>query len=195
MSVETVDHLLAGPAGPPPSRGSAPSSGRYDVFNDRAMTASDELAYRTALDAQRIANNAHTAQDRINQYLVEIHKKFAIPFACIIFVLIGAPLAVRFPRGGVGMVIATSLAIFGIYYTSLIGGEKLADNGTIAPFWGPWAPNLLFGLIAAWALSRIGRETASSRGGGLDDLWVAVRGVFAGRFLRRRRSTDRVAAT
>jgi lipopolysaccharide export system permease protein len=55
-------------------------------------------------------------QDRMNQYLVELHKKFAIPFACIIFVLIGAPLAVRFPRGGVGMVIAASLTIFGIYY-------------------------------------------------------------------------------
>lgn len=195
ISVDALDRLLAGPAAGPRLRGEPPSAGRYDVFGGQETVGSDELAYRTALEARRIASNAQTAQDRINQYQVEIHKKFAIPFACIIFVLIGAPLAVRFPRGGVGMVIASSLAIFGIYYTSLIGGEKLADNGIVAPFWGPWAPNLLFGALAVWALSRIGRETATSRGGGLDDFWVAVRGIFAGRFLRRRRSTDRVAAT
>jgi lipopolysaccharide export system permease protein len=118
---------------------------------------------------------------------VEYHKKFAIPFACIIFVLIGAPLAVRFPRGGVGMVIASSFTIFGIYYMSLIGGESLGDRGTSStPFWGPWAPNLLFGAIALWALSRIGRETATSRGGGWDDLWLTVRGAIRG-VLRRRR--------
>lgn len=195
ISEDALDRLLAGPAAGPPLRNEPPSAGRYDVFDGPGLIGSDELAYRTALEARRIANNAQTAQDRINQYQVEIHKKFAIPFACIIFVLVGAPLAVRFPRGGVGMVIAASLGIFGIYYTSLIGGESLADNGMIAPFWGPWAPNLLFGALAVWALSRIGRETASARGGALDDLWVAVRGIFAGRFLRRRRSTDRVTAT
>lgn len=194
ISKAAVDRALAGPAAGI-YVGFAPSSGRYDVMNARVTESGDEQAYRTALDAQRIASNAKTIQDRINQYQVEIHKKFAIPFACIIFVLIGAPLAVRFPRGGVGMVIAASLTIFGIYYMSLIGGESLGDRGTIAPFWGPWAPNLLFGAIAVWILSRIGRETATSRGGGWDDVWVGVRGLFAGRFLRRRRTTDKVTAS
>jgi lipopolysaccharide export system permease protein len=192
LSAEAVDRLLAGPAatrviGDPPSAG---REARYDMMGRRELGSSDELTYRTALDAQRIANNAQTLKDRIAQYRVEIHKKFAIPFACIIFVLIGAPLAVRFPRGGVGMVIAASLAIFGIYYMSLIGGEKLADRGVIAPFWGPWAPNLLFGAISIWALSRIGRETATTRGGGLEDIWIGIRTLFTGAFLRRRRTTD-----
>ena len=196
ISMDALERLLAGPAAAPSVGRDPPSAGSYDVFSGgRDLAVADEFVYRFALDAQRIANNARTAQDRINQYQVEVHKKFAIPFACIIFVLIGAPLAVRFPRGGVGMVIAASLTIFGIYYTSLIGGEKLADSGAIAPFWGPWAPNLVFGAIAVWALSRIGRETASSRGGGLDEMWVALRGWIAGGFLRRRRSTDRVTAT
>lgn len=200
INSNTFERMLAGPAGahlpvgPAPSTGQYDATGSFDALDRRVGTSADELAYRAALDARRIANNAKTLDDRINQYQVEIHKKFAIPFACIIFVLIGAPLAVRFPRGGVGMVIAASLTIFGIYYVSLIGGEKLADRGTIAPFWGPWAPNLLFGSLALWSLSRMGRETATTRGGGLDDLWVALRGIFTGRFFRRRRSTDRRAA-
>jgi lipopolysaccharide export system permease protein len=194
--------LLAGPERPntdlPPSAGLGLGVSDITDMQERrrrtAISDADDLMYRAAIEAQRIANNASTEQDRMNQYLVELHKKFAIPFACIIFVLIGAPLAVRFPRGGVGMVIAASLAIFGIYYTSLIGGESLGDRGTIAPFWGPWAPNLLFGLLALAALSRIGRETATSRGGGIDDIWIGVRTFFTGRWLRRRRSADRAGA-
>jgi lipopolysaccharide export system permease protein len=190
--------VLAGPAAEA-ATGASPSAGVPEGFERRAFArpsisfGNDPLAYQAALDAQRLANNQQTIQDRINQFQVEYHKKYAIPFACIIFVLIGAPLAVRFPRGGVGMVIAASFTIFGIYYMSLIGGESLGDRGVIQPFWGPWAPNLLFGILALWALSRIGRETATSRGGGWDDLWLTVRGMAIGigrRVLRRRRRQE-----
>jgi lipopolysaccharide export system permease protein len=188
-----ISRVLAGPEAvdelPPPSAGGM--SGvvdRRSFMRPDIMFGSDFVAYQAAIEAQRLANNREYIQTRINQYLVEYHKKYAIPFACIIFVLIGAPLAVRFPRGGVGMVIASSFAIFGIYYMSLIGGESLGDRGVISPFWGPWAPNLLFGAIALFTLSRIGRETATSRGGGWDDLWLAVRGAFTPRRRARRAS-------
>src|SRR5690606_3608774 len=146
LSLSGVERALAGPAWRPKGQFTPPSAARYELVGEsRPSESTDEWAYRMALDARRIANNAKMLEDRINAFRVEIHKKFAIPFACILFVLLAAPLAVRFPRGGVGMVIAASLAIFGIYYMSLIGGESLGDRGTIAPFWGPWAPNLLFG--------------------------------------------------
>jgi lipopolysaccharide export system permease protein len=165
-----IDGIVNGPDARPSLGfdGPAYALDRYDPRMYRqgstVMEGSDELVYRATLEAQRLANNARTLTDIRNQYSVEYHKKFAIPFACIIFVLIGAPLALRFPRGGVGMVIAASFAIFGIYYVSLIGGEALGDRGTIDPFWGPWAPNLFFGLIGLWTLSRIGREAAHKPG-------------------------------
>jgi lipopolysaccharide export system permease protein len=201
LHLTNIDNMLAGPSGDlpvsalmgPPSAG---GRGLYDIQlgGRRALLeGSDEMAYRVALEARRLANNEQTLQDTINQYLVEYHKKYAIAFACIIFVLIGAPLAVRFPRGGVGMVIASSFTIFGIYYMSLIGGESLGDRGVIAPFWGPWAPNLLFGAIGVWALSRMGRETATSRGGDWEDLWATLRGMATAEPLRRRRAAARAA--
>jgi lipopolysaccharide export system permease protein len=169
--------------GPPPSAGVPTYSDRYSyVGGGNIMMGTDYFIYRTALDAQRIKNNVLDQERFINEYAVEYHKKYAIAFACIIFVLIGAPLAVRFPRGGVGMVIAISLAIFGIYYVSLIGGESLGDRGRIEPFWGPWAPNLLFGAIGLYAISKLGRERGTSRGGDWEDLWLTLRGLF-----RRRR--------
>jgi lipopolysaccharide export system permease protein len=191
-----IQAVLDGPAGTlpqtlPPSAGygDVPISPR-DVMRREIVHASDDFAYRASLESQRLANSAQFTRDRMNQFEVEYHKKFAIPFACIIFVLIGAPLAVRFPRGGVGMVIAASFTIFGIYYVSLIGGESLGDRGVIRPFWGPWAPNLLFGILGLFALSRIGRETATSRGGGWGELWASLTDG-----LRRRRPARDADAT
>lgn len=186
-SLVNLERVLAGPAADAVAheleigRGPPTFARRGEVGE-----GTDPMVHRATLEARRLAGNARSAQDRINQYQVEVHKKYAIPFACIIFVLIGAPLALRFPRGGVGLVIAASFVIFAIYYMSLIGGEALGDRGVIEPFWGPWAPNLFFGILSLWALSRLGRETASSRGGGWDEVTAALGGAFS-RFLPRRR--------
>ena len=94
-----------------------------------------------------------TGLERQNRFSVEINKKFSIPAACIVFVLIGAPFAVRHPRGGMGMVVAVSFAVFCAYYVAMIGGEELADRLILSPFWAMWAPNVIFaslGLIALW---------------------------------------------
>jgi lipopolysaccharide export system permease protein len=101
---------------------------------------------------------------------VEIHKKYSIAFACIVFVLIGAPLAVRFPRGGVGMVITASVVIFAIFWASLIGGESLADRGYVSPALAMWLPNLILLPIGILMVRRISTQVATARGGGWDDL-------------------------
>jgi lipopolysaccharide export system permease protein len=94
------------------------------------------------------------------RYQVEIQKKFALAAACVIFVLFGAPIALRFPRGGVGVVIVVSVIAFGIYYVCLIGGEALADKLLLSPFWAMWAANAIFGVIGAIMLVRSQRVGA-----------------------------------
>lgn len=141
---------------------------------------------RASVELTVLASRARSLEMEENRLLVEYHKKFAIPFACIVFVILGVPLAIRFPRGGVGMVIFISLGIFGIYYMSLIGGESLGDRGVVEPFIGPWAPNILFLALSAWGLARIGRETSNARGGGWADLWLSIRQVVTRPFGRRR---------
>jgi len=96
----------------------------------------------------------------IARYQVEIQKKFALAAACVIFVLFGAPIALRFPRGGVGVVIVVSVIAFGIYYVCLIGGEALADKLLLSPFWAMWAANAIFGVIGAVMLVRSQRVGA-----------------------------------
>lgn len=121
----------------------------------------------------------------INRYDVEIQKKFALAAACFIFVLLGAPIALRFPRAGVGLTIGVSLAVFGLYYVGLIAGESLARRGMVPPFVSMWIANVVFGLLALVLLSRMGKESGSSRGGDfqetLDNLRYRFRRGFAGR--------------
>jgi lipopolysaccharide export system permease protein len=124
-----------------------------------------QLRYQQeGLNATRL--NALT---ELSRYRVEIHKKFSIPAMCLVFVLIGAPLALRFPRGGVGLVIGASAGIFGLYYVGLIGGESLADKLLITPFWAMWAPNLLMTVAGLVLFLRLGREHATGRGEGWRD--------------------------
>jgi lipopolysaccharide export LptBFGC system permease protein LptF len=125
----------------------------------------------------------------VNLYDNQIHKLFAIAVACVIFVFLGAPIALRFPRGGVGMVLGVSLGAFAIYYIGLIAGEPLAQRGTLSPFLAMWASNIVFGIVGVFLLSRLGRESSTSRGGYLSELSDAMRRRLASLRPGRRRNT------
>jgi lipopolysaccharide export system permease protein len=90
---------------------------------------------------------------QINQFRVEIDKKFSIPFACVVFVLVGAPLGIRSRRGGV-TVGFLSVAFFIVYYLFLVGGEQLADRGLMPPTLSMWAANLVLGGLGAYLTLR-----------------------------------------
>ena len=97
----------------------------------------------------------------IDKYWVEIHKKYSIPVACIVFVLIGAPLGVMTRKGGFGMAASISLFFFLIYWAFLIGGEKLADRNLISPFLGMWSANFLIGAMGILLTLKSVRETVT----------------------------------
>lgn len=173
-------------------RGIAPPSTGLGVEPPRPYAgAPATLAFTmSAIEATdaRLRDNRQTA----NTYAVEIEKKFALSVACVVFVLLGAPVALRFPRGGVGLVLGVSLGVFALYYVGLIGGEELANRGILSPFWAMWATNVLFTLVGIVLLVRMGKEGATARGGDMGELvdqmktWVAKHaGRIGGRTARR----------
>ncbi|MDZ7291662.1 MAG: LptF/LptG family permease [candidate division KSB1 bacterium] len=91
--------------------------------------------------------------------LVEIHKKYSIPVACLVFVVIGAPLGFMARRGGLATGGGLSLGFFLLYWTFLIGGEDLADRQIISPFLAMWSANFLVGAAGLYLLWRTARET------------------------------------
>ncbi len=94
----------------------------------------------------------------IDNYEVEIQKKYSLPVACIIFILLGAPLGIMVKKGGFGVAAGISLFFFLIYWAFLISGEKLSDRGIISPFWGMWTGNIFFGIIGIILIIRTNLE-------------------------------------
>ena len=95
---------------------------------------------------------------QVRRLEVEYHKKLSIPFACVVFVLVGAPLGVRSKRGGIGIGAGTGLLFFLIYYLFLVGGEQLGDRGIVTPFWAMWAPNIVFGGLGLFLTISVSRD-------------------------------------
>jgi len=95
---------------------------------------------------------------QIREYEVEIHKKYSIPVACIVFVLIGAPLGMMSRKGTFGVAASLSLGFFVVYWMCLIQGEKLADRGYIEPWLGMWFANILVGTLGIYLTVRTSKE-------------------------------------
>ena len=95
----------------------------------------------------------------INALMVEWHKKYSIPFACIVFALIGAPLGIMARQGGLAIGAGMGLAFFLIYWAFLIAGEQLADRMLMSPLAAMWMPNLILGIGGAVLVYRTVRET------------------------------------
>src|SRR3989442_10098943 len=141
------------PPPPPPTAGPIVQSTRPPVYITAGVGVGEEQ--------RRVA-----ARQREVMYEVEIQKKYAIAAACLIFALVGAPAALRFQRGGVGLVIGMSVAVFTVYYIGLIGGEELGDRLILSPFFAMWTPNVIFGVAGLVGVWRIPKPGNAPHGGG-----------------------------
>jgi lipopolysaccharide export system permease protein len=136
-----------------PSAGTAASSEREAI--DRASASVAGVRAQLEGLAFRRTNEHETA----SRYLVEIHKKYAIPFACVVFVLVGCPLGVITRGGNFGISAMISLGFYIVYWVSLIGGEKLADRNILSPAVAMWSGNILFVIIAVLLAYKVNYET------------------------------------
>jgi lipopolysaccharide export system permease protein len=148
----TLERQLAGAV----DEGSAPAVAPFMKMPAPAPVARARLLASTvATQLFRI----DAVERQSDAYLVEIYKKYAIPVACLVFVLVGVPLGIMARRGGFGIAASLSLGFFVLYWACLIGGEKLADRNILSPFFGMWSANIIIGLMGMLLTVRVGRET------------------------------------
>jgi len=120
---------------------------------------SDEPAPATALTTPALREHASAATGTNRRwYAIELHRRFALPAACLVLALVGIPLGLSSKKGGksAGFVL-TILLVFGYYITSLIG-VSLARQGTIPPWLGAWSADLVFLAIGVFLLWRSERR-------------------------------------
>ena len=78
---------------------------------------------------------------------VELSKKFAIPFTCLLFGLLGAPLGIHSSRGGKSGSFATSIMVILLYYMGLIFAQNMGKSGQVEPYSSIWVPNIIIFFV------------------------------------------------
>src|ERR1043165_8317611 len=120
-----------------------------------------ELNLKELIDQANVA--AHMKgpvfEDVYRMSKVEIHKKFAIPFACLVFGILGLPLGITNRRGGKSSGFSLSIAILLFYYILINNGEAMAQSGRVSPAVGMWTPNVILLIVGIYLLARANRES------------------------------------
>jgi LPS export ABC transporter permease LptG len=127
-----------------------------DARNQRLLFK--DAAGNDEVTINRIKIDSFRFRRDYERFVVEIHKKYAIPFSCIIFGLLGLPLGISARKAGRSFGYLVSIMIFVSYWYMLLNGEMLADTGKISPFIGAWGADIFFFFIAGWFLLRMRKE-------------------------------------
>ena len=117
---------------------------RYRAQIEPSPAASEELA---RLGVDLLKNREKEIQERSLQiYELEFHKKYSLPFACIVFVFFAFPVGLFTRRSGrtVGFGIGVLVSI--LYYGLLFAGQTLGFQIYLNPFWAMWLPNVIIFL-------------------------------------------------
>jgi len=130
-----------------------------ELWTHKDTLARDVRRLRQESPSGRPAGRVEQAARDLRSAWIEIYKKFALPFACLIFVFLGLPLGSSTRKGGRTSGFTISIGIIVVYYILITAGEELARDGRISPFLGMWGPNMLFTLLSVFLFARSNRES------------------------------------
>ena len=121
------------------------------IINVSSNRIENEKYYSNIKSAIKKENNRINGfKKQINKFVVEMHKKFSLPVACIVFILIGAPLGVTTKKGKFSISIGISVSFFIVYWAFLIAGENFADKGAVDPILAMWLPNIILFFVGIY---------------------------------------------
>lgn len=115
----------------------------------------DEMSFAELRD---YINQAEKKDARFNQVLIEIHKKFSLPFACIALGILAVPLGIQSKSAKRSFGIGLGLIFFLLYYMMLSAGWVFGEAGIYPPIIGMWAPNIVMGGLGLFMLVRAANE-------------------------------------
>lgn len=135
-------------------------------LDSTSQQTTSRLATQQARSVQSSIENANREvgwrDKRLRSYEVEIHKKFSIAVACIMFMFIGAPLGLALRRGGLATIGAVALGIFMFYWVTLVQGEKLSERGFFSPWLGMWIANIIMSGVGLWLILYVVLDLAAT---------------------------------
>ncbi len=94
----------------------------------------------------------------VREYLLQLHTKFALPAASLVFALLAAPLGVQSHRSASSVGFGLSMVVILAYYVLMTLGTALAQGGHVPPWAGAWLQNLVLGAAGGALMVRAGRR-------------------------------------
>lgn len=110
-----------------------PASSKQNI-NDRARNIAQNARFAVQNSEKEIIANTK----RIVRYLIEVHSKIALSFACLVLFLVGAPLGAIIRKGGLGMPMVIAIFFFILFHVLFTIGKKFAEELALSPFQGMW---------------------------------------------------------
>ncbi len=108
------------------------------------------------LSTPDLLQHTHVANKELARwYWIELNRRFALPTACLVLVLIGIPLGLSARKGGKGAGFVLTIVLVFIYYFISITGVSLARNGKVPAVLGVWLANIVFAIIGIILLWRV----------------------------------------
>ena len=134
----------------------------YDLHVDLRQSAKKDQIDEGDLTLKQLManrNNRHNDEKFRREVSIELHKRFALPFACIVFAMIGVPLGIQNQRSGRAGGFSAGIIILMLYYMVMSAGKTIAEKEILPPSLAVWLPNALFIAIGIHLL----RLAASER--------------------------------
>jgi lipopolysaccharide export system permease protein len=112
----------------------------------------DEMTYA---EIDRLSRILERTGGNARELLVKREQKLSIPFATLVVILFGAPLATSSKRGGNAYGIGVSLATLLVYILMMKVSQAFGEAGTIDALTAAWLPNVIFLAAAAVLMVRV----------------------------------------
>jgi LPS export ABC transporter permease LptF/LPS export ABC transporter permease LptG len=118
--------------------------------------------------------------DNLIQARIELHRRLALPPACILLALIGIPLGISSRKGGKSSAFVLTVALAFLYWMGLIGGNALAKQQRLPVGIAMWIPNAVFALFGIFLITRLekpgDKDWIGMITGWVQSLWARLRG-------------------
>ena len=159
------------------------------------IAATKSVREQTIAELLHVGDDRGVSEEMRNLARVEVHKKFSIPFACMVFGLCALPLGFNNRRGSKASGFALSILVILVYYVVLSNGEEAARYGKLAPWAAMWIPNVALAVVGLLLLVRRNRDKSLMLSKVdrwvREDMWAGIRRVQGKRKQRQRERKEK----
>ena len=99
--------------------------------------------------------------ERAAPYLIDLHKRFALPASVIVFALLGVPLGIQRARQAPSAGFSVALGVALAYYVTSTALEALGENGRLNPYLAVWGSDIIFACIGAYIFYQAARDRSA----------------------------------